>query len=122
MTYIVDSNIFIYATKPEDSVACHWLLNNDNFFFSSITSIEVLGYNKLNSETISDLKQIFLVGTELGISKDIVKKSIELRQEKMMSLGDTIIAATAIVNNLVLLTRNIDDFKNLNFKLENPYM
>jgi len=38
-----------------------------------------------------------------------------------MSLGDTIIAATAIVNNLILLTRNTDDFKNLNFKLENPY-
>ncbi len=121
MTYLVDSNIFIYATKPEDSIAYHWLLNNDNFFFSSITSIEVLGYNKLNSETKSDLKLIFSVGTELGISRDIVKKSIELRQEKMMSLGDTIIAATAVVNNLVLLTRNIDDFKNLDFKLENPY-
>jgi predicted nucleic acid-binding protein len=122
VTYLVDSNIFIYATKPEDSVAYHLLLNNDNFFFSSITSIEVLGYNKLTSETKSDLKQIFSAGTEIGISKDIVKKSIELRQEKMMSLGDTIIAATAIVNDLVLLTRNIDDFKNLNFKLENPYI
>ncbi len=74
MNYLVDSNIFIYATKPEDSIAYHGLLNNDNFFFSSITSIEVLGYNKLNSETKSDLKLIFSVGTELGISKDIVKK------------------------------------------------
>lgn len=71
MTYLVDSNIFIYATKHEDPVAYHWLLNNDNFFFSSITSIEVLGYNKLNSEIKSDLKQIFSVGTELGISKKV---------------------------------------------------
>ena len=121
MTYLVDSNIFIYATKPEDSAAYHWLLNHTNFFFSSITAIEVLGYNKLNSETEYTLKKIFSAGTELGISKDIVKKSIELRQEKMMSLGDTVIAATAIVNQLVLLTRNVDDFKNLDLKIENPY-
>jgi predicted nucleic acid-binding protein len=39
-----------------------------------------------------------------------------------MKLGDAIIAATAIVYNLVLITRNVDDFKFIpNFTLLNPY-
>ena len=40
----------------------------------------------------------------------------------MMPLGDVIIAATAILHDLTLLTRNTGDFKHLNtLLLENRY-
>jgi len=39
-----------------------------------------------------------------------------------MKLGDAIIAATAIADNLILITRNVDDFKFIpNLKVLNPY-
>lgn len=122
MNYLVDSNIFIYATQPEDDIAASLLTETSNFYFSSITRIEVLGYNKLEFEVKSAFEQVFSAGTELSLSEDIVEKSIELRQEKLMSLGDVIIAATAIVHNLTLLTRNTEDFNHLNdLSLKNPY-
>jgi predicted nucleic acid-binding protein len=38
-----------------------------------------------------------------------------------MGLGDAVIAVTALVHDLPLLTRNVDDFKNLaGLRVENP--
>jgi len=37
-------------------------------------------------------------------------------------LLDAVITATALVENMILVTRNIDDFKNIaNLKLLNPW-
>jgi predicted nucleic acid-binding protein len=37
-------------------------------------------------------------------------------------LGDAIIAATALVHGLTLVTRNVDDFKHIaGLELENPF-
>jgi predicted nucleic acid-binding protein len=39
-----------------------------------------------------------------------------------MSLGDSLIAATALVHNLILVTRNTDDFNWIaNLSLLNPF-
>lgn len=38
-------------------------------------------------------------------------KAVLLRQERKMTLGDSLIAATAIVNDLKLITSNIKDFR-----------
>ena len=43
----------------------------------------------------------------------IILKSITLKQQKKLSLGDAIIAATAISENLSLLTANTKDFKHI---------
>ena len=52
--------------------------------------------------------------TILALSDDIADKCIMLRKANKFKLPDAIIAATALVNNLTLITRNIDDFKNIN--------
>jgi toxin FitB len=43
----------------------------------------------------------------------VTQKTIELRRIKKMKLGDAIIAATALVHGFVLVTRNTNDFKNI---------
>jgi hypothetical protein len=46
---------------------------------------------------------------------------MQLRQQHKMSLGDSLIAATALIHDLILATRNIDDFNWINdLKLVNP--
>ena len=53
----------------------------------------------------------FFDSTEiLPISEEVIAKAVELRQSKKMTLGDVLIAATALVNNLVLITNNTKDF------------
>ncbi|HPI10761.1 MAG TPA: type II toxin-antitoxin system VapC family toxin, partial [Catalimonadaceae bacterium] len=51
--------------------------------------------------------------TILPLSEEIVKRTILLRKQKKIKLGDALIAATALVHNLQLVTRNIRDFKGI---------
>ncbi|MCK5720219.1 MAG: hypothetical protein KAH84_09770 [Thiomargarita sp.] len=57
----------------------------------------------------------------IPISQSILEQAVELRQQHKISLGDSIISATVILNNLTLVTANISDFKWIkNIKLLNP--
>ncbi len=42
---------------------------------------------------------------------EIIERAASLRRQRRMSLGDAIIAATALENDLILATRNIGDFQ-----------
>ena len=42
---------------------------------------------------------------------DITEKTIEIRKQAKIKLPDAIIAASALVNNAVLVTANVKDFK-----------
>ncbi|HVU55382.1 MAG TPA: hypothetical protein VHD83_10020 [Puia sp.] len=47
------------------------------------------------------------------MEKEIKAKTVALRKNNKIKLPDAIIAATAIVNGLTLLTRNVADFQNI---------
>ena len=45
------------------------------------------------------------------ISWDVLEAAIALRQQRKMSLGDALVAGTALHHNLALVTRNTGDFE-----------
>ncbi len=49
--------------------------------------------------------------TVLGLDAPVVQQTIWLRQHHRVKLPDAIIAATALVHGLPVLTRNANDFK-----------
>jgi predicted nucleic acid-binding protein len=49
----------------------------------------------------------------IQINQPVVEKTVLIRQQKKIGLGDAIIAATALVYNMTLVTRNISDFKSI---------
>jgi predicted nucleic acid-binding protein len=52
----------------------------------------------------------------------IVNKTIEVRSLYKIKLPDAVIAATALQNELVLVSRNTKDFKNIQgLEVINPY-
>jgi predicted nucleic acid-binding protein len=53
------------------------------------------------------------VANILPINEAIIEKTITIRQTKKIALGDAIIAATALVYDLVVISRNVSDFKNI---------
>lgn len=56
------------------------------------------------------------------LEKDIKIKTVELRKQYKIKLPDAIIAATALVSDLQLITRNTAGFKDLRkLQLLNPY-
>ena len=57
----------------------------------------------------------------LFIDQKIADMTIEIRRKQRIKLPDAIIAATAKVLNLCLVTRNIDDFKEVEIQIANPF-
>jgi predicted nucleic acid-binding protein len=56
------------------------------------------------------------------IDEEIISKTIELRQQYKTQLPDAIIAASALVNGLILITRNSKDFEQItDLQVINPY-
>jgi toxin FitB len=109
---LVDSNIIIYSVQSQYR-AINQYLQRFRICYSKITMVEVLGYHLL-SETDKKLFEVFFSNTvHFGITDEIIQKSIELKQSKKMSLGDSLIAATSILHRIPLITRNIEDFKGM---------
>jgi predicted nucleic acid-binding protein len=118
---LIDSNIIIYSGAKEYS----WLRElfyESSSFFSSISKIEVLGFHKIKEGQIIYFSEVFKLLKILHVDSEIIDKAVSLRQQKKITLGDSIIAATALLNNLILVTRNVDDFSHIpNLRIENPF-
>jgi predicted nucleic acid-binding protein len=117
---LLDSNIIIYAAMPEYN-DLRQLIRLNAPKVSAISHIEVLGYHKLNDDELMYFDLFFNHSTIIPIDNHIVKKSILLKQQQKISLGDAVIAATALEHNLRLVTRNTKDFDWINgLNLLNP--
>ncbi len=83
--------------------------------------IEVLGFHKI-SETEKERLEAFFDSIEiLELTKAITKQAIQILQKKSISLSDAIIASTALVHKLQLVTANEDDFSWIKeLKIINP--
>ena len=111
---ILDSNIVIYAVQPNYEKLREFLRENEyDLAVSAITKLEVLGYNKLTEDEREIFERFFEVVKQIPISGEIINKATQLRQERKMSLGDSIIAATTLLKDETLLTNNDPDFKNI---------
>jgi hypothetical protein len=83
--------------------------------------MEILGYafqEKAEENYLKELLSVFMV---LYIGPEISEITIGIRKENKIKLPDAIIAATAISENLHLITRNTSDFKHIDIKLINPF-
>ena len=117
--FLVDTNIIIYHLN-QGSTASDFLIKNYNeISISFITFIEVLSYPYKNDEekNIRDLLNEFKLFT---IDQGIINQSIQYRRMKKIKLPDNIIASTAYINDLILVTRTVKDFENLGIKVLNP--
>jgi predicted nucleic acid-binding protein len=106
---LLDSNIVIYATNPEHSRLRDWLRGR-SVFISVVTLIEVMGYHRLPEAERAILEEFFRAIPVLSLDTATADRAIALRQARRMSLGDAIIAATALIHALPLATHNLKDF------------
>ncbi len=122
--YLIDTNILIYHTKgSENSIDfISRAIIQKSFNISIITKIEFLGWNKHTSKSFEKCKQLIEFSYVYPVDEDIANKAIELKRKTNIRLADAVIAATAIMHNLKLATRNADDFKAIEeVKIVNPF-
>jgi predicted nucleic acid-binding protein len=106
---LLDSNIIIYSAKREYAELRGFLAENV-YSVSAISIVEVLGYHLLGDEQRQYLIEFFKAANTLSISDSVVTEAVKLRQIRRMSLGDAIVAGTALDHRLALATRNVKDF------------
>ncbi|MBD1842886.1 type II toxin-antitoxin system VapC family toxin [Cyanobacteria bacterium FACHB-63] len=107
---LLDSNIIIYAIQPKNTQLRQFIADNTPAV-SALSYVEVLGYHRLTEADRIDLEEFFRIAPMLPITQPILEQAVALRQVRRMSLGDSIIAATALVHDLTLVTRNTGDFQ-----------
>lgn len=118
---LLDSNIIIYASQLENTQIRRFI-GEQNIVVSAISYLEVLGYHRLTENYRLYFEEFFSVVEVLPISNAVLDRSVALRQIRRITLGDAIIAATALVYGKTLVTRNIDDFQWIvDLTLINPF-
>ena len=124
LIFLLDSNAVI------DFLGAKYPVTGINFIngivdeipnISVISKIEVLSY-KTNEKEYQLLKDFCSDALLLELNEDIINKTIEIRIEHKLKTPDAIIAATALVYNMVLVTRNIADFNKVpGLTIINPF-
>jgi len=118
---LVDSNIIIYAAKPKYLTIRQFIAKHAPAV-SAISYVEVLGYHKLDDKERTLLEAFFVTAPLIALSQAVLDQAVKLRQVRKMTLGDALVSSTALVHDLTLVTRNIDDFKWIaGLKLLNPF-
>lgn len=116
---LLDTNILIYAGRKQHLFLRSYF-NNQNYV-SDVSRIESLGYPKITHQEEQFLKSAFQKLNVISITEDVIQKTIEIKQSSKCKLGDSLIAATAIVYNLTLITANVKDFVGIpDLKVESP--
>ena len=117
---LVDSNIIIYAAKPEHQALRRFIARHAPAV-SIISYVEVVGYHRLTEQDQRFFEDFFIAAPVLPISIGVLERATLLRQQRPIGLGDALIAATALVHELQLLTANTDDFRWISdLRVSNP--
>jgi hypothetical protein len=121
--YLLDTNTVIYFCNSKLPLNAKELLQNIQPAISFITHIELFASTKISEEEDKVLKEFIAISKIYNqINQTLVDKTVELRKNYRIKLPDAIIAATALVYDLTLITRNTADFNTIKaLKLINPY-
>ncbi|MDR0835962.1 MAG: PIN domain-containing protein, partial [Tannerella sp.] len=101
--YLLDTNTvldFMGKLLPEKSQFLFSEIIDEEINISLINKIELLGFAFVEQELID----FVAFATIFPIDDNTTDKTIELRRKYKIKLPDAIIAASAIANNLILIT------------------
>ena len=124
--YIWDTNTVIYYLQqqfpPSAEKFMDSIIKEARPVISAITEIELLCW-KSATEKDSEVLSSFISDALVVELEPIIKyKAVDIRKKHKVKLPDAIIAATALVYELTLVSRNVSDFKNIEgLQVINPW-
>lgn len=121
--YLLDTNAVIDFCNSKIPNNGKRFLENTEPKISVITQIELFASLKITQTEKKTLENFISIAFIYNnIDELIVAKAIAVRQKYKTKLPDAIIAATALVHNLTIISRNTADFKNIEgLKVIDPY-
>lgn len=117
---LIDTNIALYLLNGNKSLI--GVLNRKNLFVSFISELELLGYKNISEKEKRTIQNFLNDCTIIDCSSEIKITTINLKQKYNIKLPDALIAATAKVMNMTLLSADtgFNQIQEIDFQLFNP--
>jgi predicted nucleic acid-binding protein len=110
--YLMDTNVIIDFSSHKLTGKVRDVVKNcidDYLQISIVTKIELLVFSGISNKVVQWINS----ATIIGLTDDVVEKTIQIRKAYRLQLPDAIIAATSIATKSTIITRNISDFKKV---------
>ena len=78
-----------------------------------MTKLEALGYSSLTAADDGALRELLAQFEEVPVMPAVIEEAIRLRRLHKLKSPDAIIAATALLQQAEVVTRNTADFKKV---------
>lgn len=122
--YLIDTCAvikFLYGVFPPEGLSFLKSVVDRESILSVINKIELLVYAFPNEKEEEKFNKFISHSRIINLEDDIVHNTIRIRKENNIKLPDAIIAATAITNDLILISDNDKDFNKIpDLKYLNP--
>ncbi len=99
--YLADTNALIYLLAGNE---CMKPYLDKRLAVSVISYMEILSFSEIDLEEERNIRELLNNCVIIGIEEEIREKTISIRRERRVKLPDSIIAATAILYGIPLLT------------------
>lgn len=124
--FLIDTNVaidYLAGRLPQNGLnKIEDILNNELAVISIIVKIELLSFNAPYPQDLQIIETLIHRCELIQLEPIIAERTYVLRRTHRIKLPDAIIAATSLVHNCTLLSRNKADFKNIDdLKLINLY-
>ncbi|MBI3305008.1 type II toxin-antitoxin system VapC family toxin [Candidatus Parcubacteria bacterium] len=116
MPLTIDTNILIYHLERDQQVSKtleQWLLDGERLFVSAITRLELFAAPILRENEEKKIYRLLEQFVLVPVDAQMADIAALVRRRYGLQLGDSIIAATALLTNSSLVTRNVRDFKKI---------
>ena len=116
MTMLLDTNVLISLFQGEPSVTRKldaWTRAGRELALSIFTIAELLAFRKGTEEDEQKILEFAKQFPCIAVTNEVATLAGKLKQKHRITIVDAIIAATALIAELPLVTRNVADFKNI---------
>lgn len=103
---LVDTDVFIDHLRGAHALVA----GDDRLWYSVVTRCEIFAGAHVDEEGVRLMLSPF---TEVPIDRTIAERAGRLRRQHGTRIADALIAATAIIHDLALVTRNTRDFQEI---------
>ena len=104
--YLLDSNILMDLLDGNEAVSKLCNIANSELYVSVITRIELLSAVRNTKDRESTIYGLLSFFTVVPLNDEVESKTIAIRRETNLKLPDSIIAASAVVTESILVTRD----------------
>lgn len=110
MSYLLDSNIlidFLNGRKETYSWVMEQRKLGSSLAIAFVSRVEVLSMTELKDSQIKQIEDFLdTFRVDLFISNSVLDTAAALRRKKLLTLGDAMVAATAIAGRMTLVTND----------------